>query len=260
VTKQLDLTVKHPRYALDKDFYDKVRIGRSGHRLVEQFVIPPYNGRGVRVRKGHTVRIIQESGPQIGDVGFWNADNHRESFAAMRTWLVEGWIIRVNTRLWSDLPWFRPMVTCTADTVVTDPGTEFHHHFMGVHCSPEAAEMRFGIAGLNACLLNLLQAIEPFGVKEENLRENINVHEKNRSDPMTGKRTITRGDGKPGDYIEFFAEMDLIVGVSVCPFGDGTGNPTRSGRSLVHPLRVQVYDTGIVPKAFPAWTDWRGRR
>jgi uncharacterized protein YcgI (DUF1989 family) len=160
VTKQLDLTVKHPRYALDKDFYDKVRIGRSGHRLVEQFVIPPYNGRGVRVRKGHTVRIIQESGPQIGDVGFWNADNHRESFAAMRTWLVEGWIIRVNTRLWSDLPWFRPMVTCTADTVVTDPGTEFHHHFMGVHCSPEAAEMRFGIAGLNACLLNLLQAIE----------------------------------------------------------------------------------------------------
>lgn len=256
----LDLTVKHPRYALDPSFYDMIRAARPHHRLVEGFVIPPYSGRGTRVRRGQTLRVIQETGPQIGDVAFWNAENPREYFGAMRTWLVEGWIIRVYTRLWSELPWFRPMMTCIEDTVKTEPESEFHHHFMGVHCSPEAAEMRFGTPGLNACLVNLLQAIEPFGLTEKDLRENINVHEKNRSDPETGKRRITHGDGKAGDYIEFFAEMDLIVGVSVCPFGDGTGNPTLRTKDAVRPLRVEVYDTGVEPKPFPRWTNWRRSR
>jgi uncharacterized protein YcgI (DUF1989 family) len=244
----------HPRYRCDVAFYDRVRAAKPNYVLVQQFVIPPYSGRGMIVRCGQTFRVIEETGPQIADVAFWNANDPGESFAAMRTWLVEGWIIRKNTRLWSELPFFRPMMTCVDDTVVTEPGTDFHHHFMGVHCSTEAAEMRFGQRGLNGCRLNLLQAIEPFGLTERNLRENVNVHEKNRSVPETGRRTIARGDEKPGDYIEFYAEMDLIVGVSVCPFGDGLATPTLWREQVCRPLRIEVYDTGIAPKAFPAWT------
>jgi hypothetical protein len=257
MTEWLDLATKHPSYQLDKDFYDILRSARLRFKRLDSFTIPPYRGRGFLVKGGHTFRVIEETGPQIGDVAFWNAQNSQEYFSAMCTWLVEGWIIRPFTRLWSELPWFRPMMTCLEDTVRSEEDGDYHHHFMGTHCTPETVEMGYGVSGLNACRLNLLEAIEPFGLEEGNLRENINVHEKDRLDPRTGQRSITRGDGRPGDYIEFYAEMDLLVAVSVCPFGDGSANPTMYKSDVVRPLRIEIYDTGIQPKPFPMWSDWR---
>lgn len=255
-----DLTTKRPMYELDESFYDRVRTAKPGFVLLDRFVIPPYSGRGFRVEKGQTFRVIEETGPQIGDVAFWNAEDPSEQFGAMRTWLVEGWIIRKGTRLWSELPWFRPMMTCLEDTIVSPPEARYHHHFLESHCCPETSERQFGVAGLNGCRLNLLQAIEPFGLSEANLRENINVHEKDWLDPKTGQQSITRGDGRPGDYIEFYAEIDLLVAVSVCPYGDGSANPTISGKDVVRPLGIEIYETGILPKPWPRWSDWRGTR
>jgi uncharacterized protein len=166
--------------------------------------------------------------------------------------------IHQYTQLWSDVPWFRPMVTCLEDTVVTTCSDGvFHHHFVGTHCSPETQQMRFGVTGLNACRLNLLRAIEPFGLGEKDLHDNVTVHQKTRLDPKTGRIYVAPSDGKPGDYVEFYAEMDLLVAVSVCPLGDGLANPTVHAEHAVRPLRVEIYDTGIAPKSFPAWTDWR---
>lgn len=255
-----DLSQKDSRYELDVGFYEALRAAKGSYERAETFVIPPYSGHGFIVRKGRTFRVVEETGPQIGDVAFWNAENPNECFSAMRTWLVDGWIIRRNTRLWSELPWFRPMMICLDDTVMTPPDCDYHHHFVGTHCSPETVEKRFGHPGLNACLLNLLQGIEPFGLTEADLRENVNVHEKNRLDPRTGRRSISRGDSRAGDYVEFYAEMDLLVSVSVCPFGDGSANPTMRGGDVVRPLRIEIYETGIEPKEFPAWRGWRGSR
>ncbi|MSO94082.1 MAG: urea carboxylase-associated family protein [Rhodospirillales bacterium] len=241
-----------PRYALDAAFYDRVRAAKPSYTMAESFVIPPYSGRGFIAKKGQTFRVVEETGPQIADVAIWNADDVREQFSAMRTWLLDGWIIRKNSRMWSELPWLRPMATCIDDTVVAPAGCDYHHHFVGTHCGPETVEKRFGIPGLNGCRVNLLQGIEPFGLTEDDLRENINLHELNRMDPVTGRRAIARGDAKTGDYVEFYAEMDLLVSVSVCPFGDGSHNPTMWRENVVRPLRVEVYETGIQPKAFPA--------
>lgn len=244
---------------MDIAFYKMVRDARPGYEPVDTFLIPPYSGRGFGVKAGQTFRVIEDSGPQIGDVAFWSADDPKECFAAMRTWLVEGWIVRPFTRLWSELPWFRPMMTCIEDTVRVEEGADYHYHFIGAHCSPEAMERRFGLANWNGCRLNLLQAIEPFGLGERDLRENVNVHEKNRLDLTTGLRSIAKGECQPGDYIEFYAEMNLIVAVSVCPFGDGSGNPTVPGETTMRALRIEIYDTGIKPRAAPTWTEWRAK-
>jgi uncharacterized protein YcgI (DUF1989 family) len=255
-----DLTQKQQAYALDRTLYQRIRAARPHFTLVDRQVIAPYNGRGFIVKKGQSFRVLLVTGPQIGDVTFWNADDPKERFSALNTWQAEGWIIAPGSRLWSELPRLRPMVTCIEDTVVPSPDGEYHHHFIASHCCPEGGERRFGVPGLNACRLNFLQAIEPFGLGEEYLRENINVHEKDRLDPKTGQRSITRGDGRPGDYIEFYAEMNLIVGVSVCPFGDGSAKPTMYRDGLVRPLAVEIYDTGIEPKPFSKWTNFAGTR
>jgi uncharacterized protein YcgI (DUF1989 family) len=45
---------------------------------------------------------------------------------------------------------------------------------------------------------------------------------------------------RPGDFIEFFAEMDLIGGLSACPGGDcSTGH--SSDAAACYPLKVEVY-------------------
>ena len=253
-----DISTSQPRLRLDRTFYDKVRAGRSHYKLVDKFIIPPNNGRGFIVSRGQTFRIIQAEGPQVGDVTFWNAHNPKEFFSTPRTWMMKGWFLNMYSRLWSDVPWLRPMATCTEDTVVTKPpGSDYHHHLAATHCAPEVYELRSGRIGLNACHLNFLQAIEPFGLTENDIHDNIDVFQKMRLDPKDGKRYGARSDSKVGDYIEFYAEIDLLVAVSVCPCGDGAISGSMPEKVALRPLEIEVYNTGIQPKEFPRWTDWR---
>jgi uncharacterized protein YcgI (DUF1989 family) len=56
---------------------------------------------------------------------------------------------------------------------------------------------------------------------------------------------------RPGDYIEFFAEIDLLVGLSACPGGD-CGASHSDDAAKCYPLKVEVYRP-----ADGALTGWR---
>ncbi len=246
-----------PRFALDQSFYQKVRVSKGQDMPVDKFEVPPFSGRGLKVTKGQTFRLVTVEGPQIGDVALWNAHNVEEYFGATRTWTIDGFIINVGTRLWSNVPWLRPMATCIEDTVVIEPpDSGYHHSDSRTHCTSEVWELRTGVSGLDSCHLNFLQAIEPFGLDETNIHDAFMVHQKTYVDPQRGRTHVTRGDSKPGDYIEFYAEMDLLVAVSACPAGDGLRD-IATGKGEAHPLGVEVYESGIQPREFPKWTDWR---
>jgi uncharacterized protein YcgI (DUF1989 family) len=254
-----DLTAnRQPAFELDRAFYDAIRAAHPRARLAEKFVVEPYSGRGFLVKQGQTFRVIEETGQQIGAVAMWNAHERREDLNTGRTTGPDSYYITMGTRLWSDVPWFRPMATCVDDTVAPPADAEFHHHTcVGGHCTPETMQMRFGVTGLNACRLNLLQAVTPFGLNETDLRDSISVHQKMWLDPESGSVSLAKSEAKRGDYVEFYAEMDLLVAVSVCPLGDGTVDPTAPGPDAVRPLGIEIRDTGIAPKPFPRWTDWR---
>jgi uncharacterized protein YcgI (DUF1989 family) len=56
---------------------------------------------------------------------------------------------------------------------------------------------------------------------------------------------------RPGDFIEFFAEIDLLGALSACPGGDcGTGH--SSDEAECHPLLVEIFR----PDA-RSLSDWR---
>jgi uncharacterized protein YcgI (DUF1989 family) len=247
-----DPSIQHSRYRLDKAFYDGVRTAER--RLVEKLVVAPFSGRGFVVRRGQTFRVIEEEGPQVGDVAFWNADDPKETLSCLRTWEMEGWLVKPYSRLWSDVPWLRPMATCIDDKADL-PGDDDkgQRHFLASHCSAEQMEMRTGRAGMNGCRLNLLQAIEPFGLSEENLRENIDIFTQFVLEPDSGMLYAARTEATTGDYIEFYAEIDLLVAVSVCHYDESAEN----GDYTALPLGIQTYDTGIAPKEYSGWTDWR---
>ena len=245
-----------PQYALDPDFYQAVRNAKPDYTLTEKSVIPPNNGRGFEVKKGQVFRIIQETGPQVVDVALWNLHEPREFFRPEHSFLIEGWFIRENTRLWSDVPYFRPMATCIEDTVGVLEG--WHNHLvLGSHCTSEFLEMRSERKGLNSCHLNFLQAIEPFGLAEMNIQDNFCVCMPSRINDETGKMEIAATRARPGDYVAFYAEIDLLVAVSVCPMGDGSFAATTPEKVTLRPVGVEILDTGIEPREFPKRYDWR---
>jgi uncharacterized protein YcgI (DUF1989 family) len=45
---------------------------------------------------------------------------------------------------------------------------------------------------------------------------------------------------RPGDFIEFFAEVDLLGALSACPGGD-CSDEHSSDAAACHPLLVEVY-------------------
>ncbi|KAL8971114.1 MAG: hypothetical protein Q9183_001210 [Haloplaca sp. 2 TL-2023] len=113
---------------IDKDLY--TRIGSSQAReLIESFEIPIRAGRAFSVPQGHTCRLSTKHGPQVGDLNLWSRDNPRERFWASRTRQLHSSHVTIFDRLWSCLPYLRPMCTIVGDTLAgysDDVGGQVH--------------------------------------------------------------------------------------------------------------------------------------
>ena len=253
-----DLSEKQPDSLLDPAFYDRIRDTRGQHPLVDRLVVAPDSGRAFTVRKGHVIRIVEETGPQIATLALWDAHNPALSLLAGSTWPQEGVYMQPYRRLISELPLAPSLDDLHCRHGGTRPRTDgvYHHHFVGTHCSPEVMEMRFGLAGLSACRVHLADAINSHGLGEGELHDSISLFQKSDIDLKSGKIRNAPSDAHAGDYIEFYTEIDLLVAIATCPFGNGVRHPAEPHEAL-HPVRVEVYDTGTAPKAYPQWRDWR---
>ena len=98
------------------EFLDSVR--GSSRRLVSNHLVPPRSGHAWRLGAGQICRITTPEGPQVGDLNLWSATNPRERFWAARTRQLHQSHISVGDRLWSCLPYMRPMATITGDSLV----------------------------------------------------------------------------------------------------------------------------------------------
>jgi len=56
---------------------------------------------------------------------------------------------------------------------------------------------------------------------------------------------------RPGDHIEFLAEVDLLGALSACPGGD-CGDEHSSDTAACHPLLVEIYESPVMESWEPA--------
>jgi uncharacterized protein YcgI (DUF1989 family) len=68
----------------------------------------------------------------------------------------------------------------------------------------------------------------------------------------TGQYFMKASPVRPGDYLEFFAEIDLLGALSACPGGDCSSEHS-SDTAICHPLKVEIFSAP--PDAL---ADWQG--
>ncbi|KXX74776.1 Uncharacterized protein YcgI [Madurella mycetomatis] len=204
---------------VDKALYSFVQ--KAPRVLVEDFTLPVRSGRAWKAPAGAIVRISTPDGPQVGDLNIWNAHNPRERFWASRTRQLHAAHVSTYDRLWSCLPYMRPMLTIIADTLAC--GEEYNFH----------------------CHSNLTRAVLPFGLTEYDVHDVINLFQVTGLDDQ-GRYFMNPSPAQSGDYIEFLAEQDVLMALSTCPGGDLSlwGFGAASEKEMIkccRPLRVEIF-------------------
>ncbi|QBI54446.1 urea carboxylase-associated family protein [Streptomonospora litoralis] len=230
----------------DRAFYRRLADADGRHETVESFTLPIRSGRAWEVPAGHLCRISTPEGPQVGDLNMWNRHDPRERMWASRTRQLQAAHITTHDRLWSTLPFLRPMATVTADSLA-DYGTDAEggrvHDLLGTRCDPYVNRMLTGEDFDFHCHSNLTRAVLPYGLTEFDVHDVLNVFQctgLNEEDRYFMKASPARA----GDSITFFAEIDLLMALSTCPGGDLSvelwGPGAADPLSVCRPLAVEV--------------------
>ena len=163
-----------------------------------------------------------------------------------RTRQLQAAHVTVFDRLWSTLPYLRPMVTITSDSLAgygVDDGGRIHD-LLGTRCDPYVNRMLTGDDFDYCCHSNLVRAVAPHGLTELDVHDVLNVFHctgLNRQD----KYFMRDCPARTGDHLEFFAEIDLLCALSTCPGGDLSvplwGPDARDPLEVCRPLGIEVY-------------------
>ena len=253
------------------EWYDNLRKGKSDWTKDAEHRAHQNRGITIDLKAGQAVKFLQPEGPNIVDVWFFGAgikDPTGEKYDPVFTAGLEGFICRKNSRLWSNLPYFRPMATYLDDNIDPSLMPDEHHWpvWHGGHCSPELNEMGFDIHKHASCHTNCVEALVTSGMEFDRADSFAATHNMCVFQPMAvSDQTMPSGHTSPtwhsspsqlkaGTWVEFYAEIDLLLVISHCPYG----NQSMPPHEVDHfPIDIEVWNTGVAPQKRAEWTEWR---
>ena len=234
---------KLPSY--DAVFYDSVRAGMI---QTDELIIPPRDARAFKVPAGHLFRIVSIEGPQVGDLNLWNLNDLGERFFSGKTRALHATHLNTGDRLWSSFPAMRPMATITHDTLGWYGWDEYGggvHDVIGTRCDPYTNRLLSGGEYHHCCHSNLTRALSEFkGIPlleaEPHIHDVLNVFMCTGFTHDTHQYFMKASPVRPGDFLELFAEIDLLAALSTCPGGD-CSSIHSSDDAACFPLKVETY-------------------
>lgn len=238
----------YPAHSLppyDAPFYSEARTGAE---LIDQLIIPPRDARAFEVPAGHLFRIVSIDGPQVGDLNLWNAGYLSEHFYSGKTRALHATHVSTGDRLWSSFPALRPLATIIHDSLDwygwDDDGAGVHD-VIGTRCDPYTNRLLAGDDYHHCCHSNLTRALASFkNIKlaeaEAHIHDVLNVFMCTGFTRDSHQYFMKASPVRPGDYLEFFAETDLLGALSACPGGD-CSTVHSSDTAACYPLKVEIY-------------------
>jgi hypothetical protein len=231
---------------------------RQTMQLKTTLTVPPRDASTFRVPSGHFFRIVSVDGPQVGDLNLWAAKDLSERFYSGKTRALHGTHLSTGDRLWSGFPHMRPMATITHDTLDwygfdADGGSV--HDVIGTRCDPYTGRLLSGQDYHHCCHSNLTRALAaetglPLLQAEAYVHDVLNVFMCTGFTHDTHQYFMKASPVRPGDYLECFAEIELLGALSTCPGGD-CGAEHSSDSADCYPLRIEIYRPD--PKLLAEW-------
>lgn len=240
--------------AYDAGFYER---DETSLQAIAEIIVPPRDAACFEVPAGHYFRIYSVEGSQVGDLNLWNSADLGERFYSGKTRQLHATHVGRGDRLWSNLPSLRPMATITHDTLEWygwDADGAGVHDVIGTRCDPYTNHTLKGVDYHYCCHSNLTRALaEARGLSLP--QAELHVHDVMNVFMCTGfthdsKQYFMKASPvRPGDYIEFFAEIDLLGALSACP-GGNCGSSHSDDETACYPLKVVVYKASDLE---PGW-------
>ncbi|MBX5164339.1 MULTISPECIES: DUF1989 domain-containing protein [unclassified Rhizobium] len=261
VRKAIKPVICYPTDTLPRPDLSAYRTLRDALELVDRVTVPPRDAATWEVPAGHFCRIICSEGAQVGDLNLFNLKNIGERFYSGKTRALNGTHVGVGDQLFSNFPYLRPIATITHDTLDWYGFDEFGgsvHDVIGTRCDPYTHNLLSDGGRYHYCChSNLTRALAqrtglPINEAELHVHDVLNVFMCTGFSRDTGQYFMKASPVRPNDYLEFFAEIDLLGCISACPGGD-CSTVHSSDMAACYPLIVEVFK----PAGYPL--NWKTR-
>lgn len=247
--KALKPVICYPVENMPRPDLSSYRSLRDDLTLVETVTVPARDAATFNVPAGHFFRIVCTEGSQVGDLNLFNARDLKERFYSGKTRALNGTHLGLGDQLYSNFPYLRPMATITHDSLDWYGFDEFGgsvHDVIGTRCDPYTHNLLSnGGQYHHCCHSNLTRALSaatglPIDEAENHTHDVLNVFMCTGFTRDKGQYFMKASPVRPGDYLEFFAEVDLLGNLSACPGGDCSSEHS-SDTAKCYPLLVEIY-------------------
>ncbi|WP_417700403.1 urea carboxylase-associated family protein [Pseudophaeobacter sp.] len=238
----------YPNDSLPQPDLALYRQARAGAAKVAEVLVPPRDAACFEVPAGQFFRISSVEGAQVGDLNLWNSADLAERFYSGKTRALHGTHLTTGERMWTSLPNLRPMATIVEDTLGwygIDAYGGSVHDVIGTRCDPYTGNLLAGSQYHHCCHSNLTRALADhtglsLAEAEPYVHDVLNVFMCTGFTRDTGQYFMKQSPVRPGDYLEFFAEIPLLGALSACPGGD-CAEQHSSDTAACYPLLVEVF-------------------
>jgi len=240
--------VCYPNDNIDQSNLNILHKARNHLTKVNEVIIPPRDAKIFEVREGNFFRIESVEGPQVGDLNLFQLNNLDEKFYSGKSRALYGTHLSVGDKMMSSFPYLRSLATITWDTLDwygydEDGGSV--HDVIGTRCDPYTSKLLSGKDYHYCCHSNLIRSLvkeKSLSIKEAEkvVHDVLNVFMCTGFTKDTKQYFMKASPVRPGDYLEFFAETDLLGALSACPGGD-CGSEHSSDVAKCYPLKVSVW-------------------
>lgn len=209
--------------------------------LIFEKIVPGKSGFAFEVMQGQSFRLIDLEGQQVADMAVFNLHNVREKLSTSfsRTRYVPNKVgeyiprdkLQEGDVLLSTL--CRPLMTIIKET----PEKKGVHDVHNRMCNRYLYEVMLGLGPLDGCQEIIARAVEPYGIKPEDLPDTLDINMNYIHDCSLHQWVCELPVSRAGDYVEFRADMDCLVAISVCPMEHWYN--VNAGKST--PMKVEVF-------------------
>ena len=240
--------VCYPNNNIEEKNLNILHLARKNLTKKNEITIPPRDAKTFQIKRGEFFRIESFEGPQVGDLNLFNLNNLNEKFYSGKTRALYGTHLSVGDKMFSSFPYLRSLATITWDTLdwydYDDDGGSVHD-VIGTRCDPYTSKLLSDTEYHYCCHSNLTRAlVNEKGIKlneaEKLVHDVLNVFMCTGFTNDTKQYFMKSSPVRPGDYLEFFAETDLLGVLSACPGGD-CGSEHSSDNIKCYPLKVSIW-------------------